>query len=122
MLIIKQLLTGKIKPTLGTVEHHPRLRFGLYDQHSVEAFSAPEFATKSAVQHFIETMKTEHSRDVTEATARSYLGSYGLQGKKATNPIATLSGGQRVRLALALITYPGTFFSLCLQITHTDGV
>ncbi|KAH7107697.1 P-loop containing nucleoside triphosphate hydrolase protein [Auriculariales sp. MPI-PUGE-AT-0066] len=100
-----KLLTGKLKPTVGTIECHPRLRFGHYDQHSVEAFSAPEFASISAVQHFIETMKRDHDRNIEEATARSYLGSYGLQGRKATCPVLALSGGQRVRLALALVTY-----------------
>ena len=43
---------------------------------------------------------------VTEQTARGFLGGLGLQGRTASHvPIGLLSGGQKVRLALALLLF-----------------
>ncbi|EJD53221.1 P-loop containing nucleoside triphosphate hydrolase protein [Auricularia subglabra TFB-10046 SS5] len=117
---IVKLLTGTVKPTTGKVEHHPRLRFACYDQHSVESLSVPEYAKRSAVEHFIDTLKSIHNIDVDVARARAFLGSYGL-GKKATNPISSLSGGQKVRLALALVVYPAPDCLVLDEVsTHLD--
>jgi ATPase subunit of ABC transporter with duplicated ATPase domains len=93
-----KLLVGILKPTKGTVAHHPRLRFGYYDQLSVEALSKSEPARLSSVEHFTEQLKSQHQLDVDQGTTRAFLGSFGLQGKTATNPIGTLSGGQKANL------------------------
>ena len=37
---------------------------------------------------------------------RSYLGSFGVTGELALRPIASLSGGQKSRLAFALMAMP----------------
>lgn len=43
---------------------------------------------------------------MTEQTARGFLGGLGLQGRTASHvPIGMLSGGQKVRLALAILLY-----------------
>ncbi|KZV85529.1 P-loop containing nucleoside triphosphate hydrolase protein [Exidia glandulosa HHB12029] len=115
-----KLLTGGLKPNAGKVEHHSRLRFGFYDQHSVETLSAPECAKRPAVEYFIETLKKERNLDVDEPRARAFLGSFGL-GKKATSPISILSGGQKVRLALALVVFPAPDCLILDEVsTHLD--
>lgn len=48
----------------------------------------------------------EKGDKMTEQTARGFLGGLGLQGRTASHvPIGMLSGGQKVRLALALLLY-----------------
>jgi ATP-binding cassette subfamily F protein 3 len=116
-----KLLIGQLKPTKGTVERHPRLRLGYFSQHSVEELSAPGVATKSPLIFFIEQLEGRHQIQLDEGTARSFLGSFGLQGATATNPIGTLSGGQKVRLALGLVVYPAPDLLVLDEVsTHLD--
>ena len=91
-----KLLIGSLSPNKGTVERHSRLRLGYFDQHSVERLSSPTIARTSALEHFTEKIKADYSTDVDEGTARSVLGSFGLGGRRSTDPIAALSGGQKV--------------------------
>lgn len=94
-----KLLIGTLAPSKGTVERHPRLRFGYFDQHSVEIFSSSsEVARTSSVDYLVQGLKRINGIDLDEGMARGVLGSFGLQGAKATNPIGTLSGGQKVGL------------------------
>jgi len=95
-----KLLIGVLGPRKGTVERHSRLRSGYFDQHSVEILSAPQIASLSALTHFTEQLKEKHGIEIDEQTGRSFLGSFGLRGRTATNPIGTLSGGQKVRILI----------------------
>ncbi|KAG9123707.1 hypothetical protein FRC07_014222 [Ceratobasidium sp. 392] len=116
-----KLLIGQLKPTKGVVERHPRLRIGYYSQHSVEELTDPKVGATSSVDHFIEELKNIHNINIDDGTARGFLGSFGLQGRVATNPISTLSGGQKVRLALALIVYPAPDLLVLDEVsTHLD--
>ncbi|KAG8714810.1 hypothetical protein FRC09_017225, partial [Ceratobasidium sp. 395] len=116
-----KLLIGQLKPTKGIVERHPRLRIGYYSQHSVEELTDPKIGALSSVDHFIEELKNIHSIHIDDGTARGFLGSFGLQVRVATNPIGTLSGGQKVRLALALIVYPAPDLLVLDEVsTHLD--
>ncbi|KAG8737784.1 hypothetical protein FRC10_007811 [Ceratobasidium sp. 414] len=116
-----KLLIGQLKPTKGVVERHPRLRIGYYSQHSVEELTEPEVGVVSSVDHFIEELKSLHNINIDDGTARGFLGSFGLQGRTAINPISTLSGGQKVRLALALIVYPAPDLLVLDEVsTHLD--
>ncbi|KAG8957465.1 hypothetical protein FRC03_010126 [Tulasnella sp. 419] len=116
-----KLLIGNLKPQMGTVERHPRLRIGYFDQHAVEMLSTPEVVGASALGYFMAQLKEKHNIEIDEQTGRSFLGSFGLQGRTATIPIATLSGGQKVRVALALIVYPAPdLLVLDEATTHLD--
>ncbi|KAF8676865.1 ABC transporter [Rhizoctonia solani] len=116
-----KMLIGQLKPTKGVVERHPRLRIGYYSQHSVEELTDPKVGAVSSVVHFIEESKNRHGIVIDDGTARGFLGSFGLQGRIATNPISTLSGGQKVRLALALIVYPAPDLLVLDEVsTHLD--
>ena len=107
-------------PASGTITRHPRARFGLYSQHSVEeldviATNKPEL---TALAHLMEYMGT----DVQEKDARSILSGLGLAGKIASDvPITLLSGGQKVRLALAkILSSPPHLLILDEVTTHLD--
>ena len=115
-----------------------------YSQHSVEELTDLKVAGSSSIDHFIEELKQRHDILVDDSTTRSFLGSFGLQGRTATNPIGTLSGGQKVsnpsryfksrmrrmiehvakvRLALALVVYPAPDLLVLDEVsTHLDMV
>ncbi|KAL1661330.1 P-loop containing nucleoside triphosphate hydrolase protein [Schizophyllum commune] len=115
-----KLLVGELQPH-GEVTRHPRLALGYYSQHSVEQLSRPSMGKKSALQHFMEEMRAVNSIDVDEQTSRAFLGSFGLHGRTATIPVGMLSGGQKVRLALALLVYPAPHLLVLDEVsTHLD--
>jgi ATP-binding cassette subfamily F protein 3 len=94
-----------------------------YSQHSVEELSEAAVAQTSSLEHFMTQLRKLHNIEVDEGTSRKFLGSYGLQGVNAINPIGTLSGGQKVRLALALIAYPAPDLLVLDEVsTHLDMV
>lgn len=110
-----------MKPLSGTVTRHTRARIGLYSQHSVEelnevAATKPEL---TALSHLIETGGPE----MAEKDARGLLSGLGLAGKVASDvPITLLSGGQKVRLALAkLLWKPPQLLILDEVTTHLDS-
>jgi ATP-binding cassette, subfamily F, member 3 len=91
------ILTGVARPTAGTVTFHPQARIGHYTQHAVEQLAQVQ---STALKHFME------QSSATESDARAILGMLGLQARTAdTQPVAVLSGGQKVRLALAKIIW-----------------
>lgn len=95
------MITGELKPTKGVITTHPSLRIGYFTQHIVESFDASESALSYFMQHF-----EDLSEKMTEQIARGFLGGLGLQGRTASHvPIGMLSGGQKVRLALAILLY-----------------
>lgn len=113
--------SSTMKLISGKVVKHTRARFGLYSQHSVEelnsiAVSKPEL---TALSHLMEFAGSE----MAEKDARGLLSGLGLVGKVASDvPIALLSGGQKVRLALAkLLWTPPQLLILDEVTTHLDS-
>ena len=112
--------SSTMKPTSGTVAAHTRARFGLYSQQAVEQLHAiaadkPEL---TALSHLMEYAGSEFP----EKDARAQLSSVGLTGKIASDvPITLLSGGQKVRLAIAkLLWKPPHLMILDEVTTHLD--
>ncbi|KIO24771.1 hypothetical protein M407DRAFT_15356 [Tulasnella calospora MUT 4182] len=97
-----KLLVGTIPST--KVERHPRLKIGYYDQHSVEELSRDGVKDKSVIAYFMEAAQEKFQMTPDEGTARAVVGAFGL-GPRALSSIQSLSGGQKVRLALSLIAY-----------------
>jgi ATP-binding cassette subfamily F protein 1 len=88
------LMTGVLEPTEGHVTVNRQVRIGRYNQHFVEKLPLE----RTAVEYIQSLGIPEEER------ARSLLGSFGLEGIVHKNMIATLSGGQKARVALAAIS------------------
>ena len=69
---------------------------GYFAQHTVETLNPG----KSAMQHL-----TALRPDATDQAMRSYLGGWGFPGDMAFHPSASLSGGEKARLALAVVAW-----------------
>nr|GAT52830.1 iron complex transport system ATP-binding protein [Mycena chlorophos] len=122
---IAKLIMGKLQPTKGTITRHPLLKIGYFSQHSVEELSAPQPSADgspvTALSYFLRHF-ADQGTQVPEQDARKCLGSFGLQGRTASDTLLTqLSGGQKVRLALALVVFiPPPLLLLDEVTTHVD--
>ena len=92
---LARLLAGRLAPFSGHVTRSPKLACGFFAQHQIEEMR-PE---ASAFDHLAELMPTALPEAV-----RARLGSFGFGQEKAFLPVADLSGGERARLNLALVT------------------
>mmetsp|Transcript_33350 Transcript_33350/g.64466 ORF Transcript_33350/g.64466 Transcript_33350/m.64466 type:complete len:759 (-) Transcript_33350:292-2568(-) len=94
------LITGSL-PSLGDdakVSRNRNLRIAVVNQHHIEALES--HLDKSAVE-----LLQHQETNVSALAARSHLGAFGLVGPLALKKIRTLSGGQKARLALSLVTW-----------------
>ncbi|KAK3997790.1 putative ABC ATPase [Cladorrhinum sp. PSN332] len=99
-----KLVTEVASPTKGTVTRHPRLKLGYYSQLAVEELRAAGMADPSMTA--LSTLAAEAAGEMDEADMRGFLASFHLAGNTASHvPVAKLSGGQLVRLALACILW-----------------
>jgi ATP-binding cassette subfamily F protein 3 len=114
---LMNLLAGELKPTLGEVKQHHRLRIGYFSQHTVDQLDL----SLTPLQHLHKTYS--QVQNISEGEARSHFGScVGISGDPVSRqPIRTLSGGQRNRVALALVTFHRPHVLLLDEITnHLD--
>src|SRR6202007_1556563 len=79
----------------GAMNASGKMRVGYFTQYQVEELHRDE----TPLQHMTVAMKGS-----TPAAVRGQLGRFGFSGDKATTQVGKLSGGERARLALALIT------------------
>ncbi|KAJ2093970.1 hypothetical protein GGI09_005663 [Coemansia sp. S100] len=107
------IIKGDLAPTKGAVEQQARLRIGHYTQHFVDELSDVDASGLS--------MLMEGNPGTKEGEARKWLGSFELSGPLATRPIYTLSGGQRARMAMALMLFTNPHILLLDEVTnHLD--
>lgn len=93
--LVKSLM-GDLQLISGTRQAGEHLSIGYFAQHQLEALDLEA----SAMLH-LQRMDPEAS----EANLRSFLGSFGFSGDDALEPIRRFSGGEKARLALALIAW-----------------
>ncbi|KII94954.1 hypothetical protein PLICRDRAFT_660687 [Plicaturopsis crispa FD-325 SS-3] len=117
---LSKLILGELSPTRGSITRHPLLKIGYFSQHSVEELSGS--AESTALTYFLDHF-AKKGDTVSESDARRCLGSFGLGGKIASDtPLGALSGGQKVRLAFALIVFrPPSLLLLDEVTTHVDA-
>ena len=92
---LARLLSGRLGVMGGSMTAASRLRVGYFAQHQVEELEPGE----TPLVHMTRLMPDAAPRRV-----RAQLGRFGFSGDKAALPVCQLSGGERARLALALIT------------------
>ena len=92
---LARLLAAQLTPMAGEIHTAGKMQIGYFTQYQVE-----ELATDSTPLELMVRAMTGK----TPAAVRSQLGRFGFSGNRATSQIGTLSGGERARLALALVT------------------
>ncbi|WP_047805553.1 ABC-F family ATP-binding cassette domain-containing protein [Pelagerythrobacter marensis] len=92
---LARLLAAQLPPMEGAMNASARMKVGYFTQYQVE-----ELATDATpLEHMTRVMEGKSPREV-----REQLGRFGFSGNRATTDVGRLSGGERARLALALIT------------------
>ena len=92
---LARLLAAQLAPMDGAMNASGKMRVGYFTQYQVEELDRSE----TPLQHMASLMK-----GATPGAVRAQLGRFGFAGPKATTEVGKLSGGERARLALALIT------------------
>jgi len=92
---LARLLSGHLKTMAGTLTASGKLRVGYFAQHQVEDLDVGE----TPLQHM-----TRMLGEAKPGAVRAQLGRFGFSGDKVHLAVGKLSGGERARLALALIT------------------
>jgi ATP-binding cassette subfamily F protein 3 len=89
-------LVGDLAPLAGERNAHPDLRIGYFAQHTVESLHAGQ----SPIDHL-----RELSPNTATQAFRDFLGKWNFPGDRAFESIDGFSGGEKARLALALIAW-----------------
>ena len=89
-------LVGELAAMAGERKAHPDLRIGYFAQHTVESL----VAGTTPLDHL-----RELAPDVANQELRDFLGKWNFPGDRAFEVIDTFSGGEKARLALALIAW-----------------
>jgi ATP-binding cassette subfamily F protein 3 len=89
-------IAGELAPLAGKALFNKGLAVGYFAQHQVEMLREDE----SPLWHLSRITTNAREQDL-----RNYLGSFNFPGDMATGPIANFSGGEKARLALALIVW-----------------
>ncbi len=89
-------VAGELPPLSGVFTTGKGLKIGYFAQHQVEMLRNDE----SPLWHL-----SKIAPDTREQELRNFLGSFHFQGDMATSPVAPFSGGEKARLALALIVW-----------------
>jgi ATPase subunit of ABC transporter with duplicated ATPase domains len=92
-----RLLAGVEQPDTGEVQPGHGLRLGYYAQ---------EHETLDVTRTVLENLRAA-APDLSEAEHRSILGSFLFSGDDVAKPAGVLSGGEKTRLALALLVVSG---------------
>ena len=91
-----KFLAGKLAPQAGESWQAQDLKIGYFAQHQLEQLKVDQ----SPLQHLRELDKQAREQDL-----RNYLGGFAFQGVRVDEAVAPFSGGEKARLALALLIY-----------------
>ena len=89
-------LVGELEPFSGERKVHKDLKIGYFAQHTVESLREGT----SALEHLM-----DQAPGATTQAMRDFLGTWNFAGERAFEPVEGFSGGERARLALALIAW-----------------
>lgn len=109
---ILKLLMGELTPVGGVRQAHRNLKIGYFSQHHVDQLDLNVCSVELLLNRFPGRTEEEY---------RHQLGGYGITGELATRPVASLSGGQKSRVAFAQMTMPcPNFYILDEPTNHLD--
>ena len=89
-------LSGSLKPQNGQIIRSDKLNIGYFAQHQLDTLRDDQ----SPVWHI-----QKLSPEAKEQEIRNFLGGFLFAGEMATAPIAPFSGGEKARLALAMLVW-----------------
>ncbi len=89
-------LAGELEWMGGEITRDPYLKVGYYAQHQLETLDP----AASAFMHI-----KRLDMKAPDQSVRDYLGSFVFKGDRQNEPIAPFSGGEKARLALAIVAY-----------------
>eukprot|EP00457_Paulinella_chromatophora_P003724 gb/GEZN01003732.1/.p1 GENE.gb/GEZN01003732.1/~~gb/GEZN01003732.1/.p1 ORF type:complete len:661 (-),score=119.22 gb/GEZN01003732.1/:66-2048(-) len=92
------LILGKLEPLKGKVKRNEYMRYAVFTQHHMDQLE-PELTPMELLQ------KVYKTANIKDQEARNHLGAFGLAGDLALQRIDRLSGGQKSRVAFALLTF-----------------
>jgi ATP-binding cassette subfamily F protein 3 len=92
---LARLLAGQLQPMAGALVASGKLRVGYFAQHQIEELVAND----TPLQHMERLLTTAKPGEV-----RAQLGRFGFSSDKVHLAVRELSGGERARLSLSLIT------------------
>jgi ATP-binding cassette subfamily F protein 3 len=91
---LMKLLAGELQPLAGVREEGRNLKLGYFAQHQMEQLRPDE----SPLKHMIRQEPRTREQDL-----RGYLGGFDFRGNMVDAPCGRFSGGEKTRLALALM-------------------
>ena len=91
-----KLLAGELAPLNGQLKTARELKIGYFAQHQLDTLREDE----SPLWHLQKLAPTTREQEL-----RNFLGGFNFIGDMATEPVGPLSGGEKSRLALALIVW-----------------
>ncbi|KAG7457017.1 hypothetical protein MATL_G00241960 [Megalops atlanticus] len=107
-----KLLMGELTPINGVRHAHRNLKIGYFSQHHVDQLDLNVCSVELLLNKFPGRPEEEY---------RHQLGRYGITGELAMRPVASLSGGQKSRVAFAQMTMPcPNFYILDEPTNHLD--
>ena len=92
---LARLLAAQLAPMAGEKNASGKMRVGYFTQYQVEELDGAD----TPLAHMTRAMK-----GATPGAVRAQLGRFGFSGERATGAVGKMSGGERARLALALVT------------------
>ena len=92
---LARLLAAQLAAMEGEMASSAKMKVGYFTQYQVEELDGDD----TALEHMARVM-----RGASPAAVRGQLGRFGFSGDKAITKVGRLSGGERARLALALVT------------------
>ena len=92
---LAKLIAGRLEHSAGKIKRVTKLNIGFFSQHQIDELQANE----TPLDHLRVLLP-----DLNETKLRSRLGTFGLTQNRAETAANQLSGGERARLVLALVT------------------
>ena len=89
-------LAGTLEPMTGDLIRGQHLHIGYFAQHQLESLDS----SASAMEHLRRLDPAVRDQEL-----RNFIGRYGFSGERADEPVGQFSGGEKARVALALIAW-----------------